>query len=317
MFSGAVLAAVLLAAQPPTVAAQDVATSQPTQVDEVVVTGQRGGRNHQEAVADHVRSLARPTSRGRLARWRGELCAGVVGWPQEHGAYIAERIADEAHALGVRVGASGCRPNVLVLVTSQADRAAADLQDRYGGAFLTGERRGSLLTGQSQDDLRAFLDTDAAVRTWHVSRLASSDGRPIDYVQLDPGDPLSRVPALAMTGSSRLASGWAEELNRVYVIVDTTRLAGATYEQLTSYVAMAALAQVDEDAEGRRFPTILSLFSDIGSGRAAAEGLTDWDRAFLTGLYRARSDAPNLVTQTGHIRRAVEAVGSAGRTPDG
>lgn len=292
---------------PPPAPSPEAGAEQPaTVVEGVTVTGRRAVRDHSEAVSEHARALASPTRRGRLALWRSELCVGVVGLPQVHGAYIAERIADEAHALGVRVGNAGCRPNVFVLVTSQPDRAAADLQDRYAGAFAVNGRRYGMLLGQSRDDLRAFLDTDATVRTWHVSRLVSSDGRPIAMVQIDPLDPTSLVPAVQTTGSSRLSANLADEMSRVYIIVDTTRLVGATYEQLASYLAMAALAQVREQQPDRRFPTILSVFEDLAEGQVGAETVTNADRAFLRGLYQGRRDPPNLVTQRGAIRRALE-----------
>ena len=278
------------------------------------MTGQRAGQTYQDTVAQHARAIAIPTQRGLLARWDNELCIGLVGAPQAQGRVLLERIADEAFAVGVRIGGPGCTPNLLVLVTNEADRAASDLRHHYPSVFITTERPERLLRGESQEALDRFLNSDRAVRSWHLSNLASSDGSPMLSVQLNPRDPSSVVPALSSMGSSRMASGFQEQFSRVFVIVDTTRLAGATYEQLAGYIAMTALAQVREEDFAGRLPTILSLFSDLGAGRTPQAGMTRWDRAYLRGLYEARSNAPSLVVQRGSIRRALE---SEGPPPEG
>ncbi len=46
---------------------------------------------------------------------------------------------------------------------------------------------------------------------------------------------------------------------------------------------MAAFAQIDPDADMSAFPSILNVFHDPG----VAAGLTDWDMAYLSGLYGA------------------------------
>jgi hypothetical protein len=88
--------------------------------------------------------------------------------------------------------------------------------------------------------------------------------------------------------------------------VDTTKTAGLTYEQLASYLAMVALAQLDPETEEVPLPSIATLFADRAAGRPAEETLTEWDRAYMKGLYEARPDAPNLNIQRGAIRRSLE-----------
>ena len=70
---------------------------------------------------------------------------------------------------------------------------------------------------------------------------------------------------------------------RSLIIVDVNRIGDATFVQLTDYVAMLAMAQIDADADPAPYDTILNLF---GGGTPQA-GLTGWDRSYLAALYAA------------------------------
>jgi len=56
--------------------------------------------------------------------------------------------------------------------------------------------------------------------------------------------------------------------------------------QLADYVAMVSLARIDPRADLATTSTILRLFAPSGSDTAPS-GLTDWDQAFLKGLYKS------------------------------
>ena len=53
---------------------------------------------------------------------------------------------------------------------------------------------------------------------------------------------------------------------------------------------MISLAQIDPDVDPGSYDSILGLFAHPESAPA---GLTDWDRAFLEGLYGAEQTAEN------------------------
>ena len=61
-------------------------------------------------------------------------------------------------------------------------------------------------------------------------------------------------------------------------------------QQLADYVAMVTLAQNDPDADTGRYASILNVFDDPET----ATGLTDWDQAYLRGLYDAERSRKNL-----------------------
>jgi hypothetical protein len=77
--------------------------------------------------------------------------------------------------------------------------------------------------------------------------------------------------------------GRGAAISKVLVIVDKTRVQGASMGQLADYIAMVSYAEIRPDAQLDDAPTILKLFD--GAPKAAPAGLSDWDQAFLTSLY--------------------------------
>ena len=120
-----VLAAVQMAA-PPTAAS--ASREAPNTVAPVIVEGKRDTAEAQrEMISDFVRGLSEPTRRGRLARWDSGVCPAVVGLPERHGRYIADRIAVEALTVGLSVEGPGCKANILILVTESGGPRRAPL----------------------------------------------------------------------------------------------------------------------------------------------------------------------------------------------
>lgn len=101
-----------LLATPMTAIGQQPSTATP---DEIVVHGRRDPQQVQQFV--HSVSVAAP-SVGQLARWNQHICPGVVGAAQDTAQAIIDQIARRAAALGLHVGAPGCRPDLSIIVTS-------------------------------------------------------------------------------------------------------------------------------------------------------------------------------------------------------
>lgn len=306
MLSAAFLAVILSFAQaqpPPTPPAES--NEEENTVEGVVVEGRRplSEKEQRKAESDFVRRHSVPTLRNRLARWDDEVCPGVFGWPEREAVYVAERIAEEARAVGLEVGGAGCRPDIVILVTDNGDRAAQQANAHNRKFFAHIDKRGARFHGGAGQTLETFLTRSRPVRWWHVAEFKSSDGRPIQFGSVVANAPV--VPILETVGSSRLASQTKEDLARALIIVDTSLLQGVSYEALASYLAMVSLAQLDPDAEaGEALPTILSLFEDRDRGAPLPETLTAWDRAYLRGLYDSPDNAKGLNTQRGAIRRS-------------
>jgi hypothetical protein len=135
--------------------------------------------------------------------------------------------------------------------------------------------------------LDRFAKSDKAIRWWHLSMPVSAQSG-IAAIELANG---LGPPVVAVAGPSRIHSGIIDALQRVIIIVDSTKLTGTTWQQLGDYLAVVSLAQVDLETNPAGFDSILNLFTNP----AAYSGLTDWDRTYLQALYQFDQERnPNL-----------------------
>jgi hypothetical protein len=272
--------------------------------DEIVVTGEPMRR----MVWDFLSEVSvTPSREDQLPRWNGRVCPGVVGLPARQGQFIIDRIARRADAVGLRAGAPGCRADVLVLVTREPGELAQALAERerflmanYGVQEHVGTR--------GEEALEDFVVTARPVRWWHVTQSATEDGRVLGHVQYAGGaaDIPGNHPDFETTrrhNASRLHRNLRQDFRNVLIIVDAERARGTRLEALSDYLAMVALGQIDPAADTSPYPSILNLFAGAGPARAGPARMTDWDLAYLEGLYSARRNAANSQAQARDIRR--------------
>jgi hypothetical protein len=282
-----VMAAIALTAAtqvPPGQAAAAPQTA-PTQLEEVTVTG----RSLDRLIGDFVSEVAEP-NRGRgLARWDRSLCVGVANLRAETAQYIVDRVSTVAEDIGLRAGAPGCTPNLLVVATDDGAAAARGLVAESRQAF----RMGGAGMDRGMAALTDFQETDRPVRWWQVAmpidsetgmratRLAG-DCQALECNAWD-GSVMGYAPIISVSSASRLNTQIVDNIFRTVVIVDIDDVSGLTVQQLADYIAMVSLAQIDPDADTSRYATILNVFEDPES----APTLTGWDTAYLEGLYQA------------------------------
>lgn len=267
---------------------------------DIVVEAQR----IQEAARSFARDVSAPPSReDQLARFDDRICPGVIGLNRRQGEFLADRIGQRALELNLSVGEPGCRANVLVLVTqapSDVARAIAEEQ-RY---LVANNGVQENLNTRGEEALARFISDERPVRWWHVAQTVTRDG-----------EVLRNVPAQMWGGSNNTPHFTAEvvhanpltatqnnaptrqEFRNVVIIVDANRARTVRLDGLADYVAMVAFAQLAPDADTRPYDTVLNLFS---SERAVAS-MTDWDRAYLTGLYTVDPNATSARRQAGRI----------------
>jgi hypothetical protein len=271
-----------------------------TRVDDVVVVGDapRAARAFVEEVGD-------APAGARLARWNAPVCVGVIGVQDDRAQAIAGRISEVATELGVETARPGCTPNVVIIFTDDGDEMARTLVSEDRGRF----RLGIDSSSPSLAALNRFTRGGAPVRWWHTAVPVNADTRQLAarYRGGSPpgADALARGGAASDTasrGATRLRSAVRYDLNSVTIIVDLTRIEGAIWPALEDYFVMLALAQIDPEADVRARDTILNLFH----GQSDIEGLSEWDAAYLIGLYRAREDAVSASAQEGQIAREVQ-----------
>ncbi|KPF73937.1 hypothetical protein IP78_14565 [Brevundimonas sp. AAP58] len=256
-------------------------TADPDALPDVVVEGRR----LDEATRDFVGQVAAPPRGRGLALWRGRLCVGAVGFQREAGQYLVDRVSTVAEDLGVDIGDPGCTPNVIIAGAEDGQAMARELVGRERRAFDTN------ISGANRPDgaLEDFIGSTRPIRWWHVSLpIDSETGAPAVRI---PGQCTGScdsiydyAPTLAVNAASRLNSQIRDDLQKVIVVIDVDALGNASFTQIADYVSMIALAQVDPQADTRGFNTILNLFQPTV---AVDEYLTDWDLAYLRGLYSA------------------------------
>jgi hypothetical protein len=169
-----------------------------------------------------------------------------------------------------------------VVVTPEPDALLERWQARDHKLFMS--RNGAA-------PIKSFLHTPRAVRVWYNTSFRSADGRAISPdslaaalagTGLGMNLQMATVPTVTVPRGTRLQRSAVLSLSSVIVVVDANRVRNLTFAQLTDYVGMVGLAEVNVDADVGSLPTILNLFRDAPD---APRGLSVWDESFLASLY--------------------------------
>lgn len=259
---------------------------EPVELEDVEVTG----TPLNSLIRNFVNEVAAP-NRGRgLARWDNNICVGVANLKNEPAQYIVDRVSTIAEDIGLTPGQPGCTPNVIVIASANPSALAQELVEERRRAF----RMGGSGMDQGGAALRAFETSQAPVRWWQVSMPTNSETGE-RAVRL-PGDcqgactsPLDSAPIINVFAASRLSTQIVDTIFRTIVILDVDQVDDVSLVQLADYVAMVTLAQIDPEAETAQYASILNVFEEPD----AAASLTDWDQAYLKGLYDAERTRAN------------------------
>ncbi len=280
------------------------ASAQPVEPD-IVVTGER----LHEMVRSFVTEVAvAPQAEDQIARWDRRVCTRLAGMPQRQAQFIVDRIAQRAHQVDLEPGGPGCQVNVLVFVTPDSNRLAAAFMQEYR-VVLDGGREANMITA-GDEMLTDFVETPRPVRWWHVMQTVAENGvivrntRPMYRAGNLTGVSVVRIGGLA----GRTERPTRQDFNRVVIIVDATMADGVRLDALGDYIAMTALAQLDPKTDTSPYNSILNLFNASTPAKPAA--MTEWDEAYLQGLYSMRRNA------TGSDRQQADIVRTMERTPD-
>jgi hypothetical protein len=271
------------AAAAPTPPAEDGTT-----VDSLVVTARP--IPEKEAIKAFVGTVADETGNDRLGRWDRKICPGVVGLRADYAQLLVDRIAETAVEIGLEVGEPGCKANMIVLATAESDKLAKGMVKDYPEAFAkfdSGVR-------QSRRALDRFTVSKAPVRWWHVIARTTADGQ-----RYQKGE------NIRVRDAGRLRGGTRDDFDRVIIIMDVTRIGKLRFASLADYIAMVGLAQIEPEAEITGVSTVLNLFADRAAGAEPVARMTDWDKAYLKGLYAARRDVRKGDDQEKDIARSM------------
>lgn len=261
--------------------------------NEIVVTGQR----LQTVLREFVGELtATPQRQGenQLGRWNHRICPAVLGLTRAADEQvIADQIALRAHQVGLDAQAPGCHANLVVLITPDADRLAEAIVRNMNDWVQP--RANHTLNTLGHAELANFLASNSAVRWWHVLQTVGADGQAISGQSFGSRGAIpGAVSSWAPPGVLRATR---QDFRSVIVIVDSRQAGGYGLNSIGDYVAMVSLAQLRADADMSGYPTILNLFTAHDAPRA----MTEWDLAYLDGLYHAQRNAQSARQQESQI----------------
>jgi hypothetical protein len=253
----------------------------------------------QARITAFVGKIGGPIYDGGLARWGLPVCPLVSGLPEEEGEFILGRVSEIALASGIPLADEKCRPNLLIVVSSQPQDLMKRLDNRQNWVFAFG-------IDAAPPVIDEFISMPRTVRIIYRSLPFTVDGLPVRV----PSHPMviaaTTGPAVMTTDTywtstgTRLGYTTVYKIFRVLMVIDQTRLHGVSRGQFADYVAMVGLAQLKPSARLDDAQTILKLFD--GVSQTAPAGLTDWDQAFLKSLY---TTDPGMTQQRNDIAHAM------------
>lgn len=234
-----------------------------------------------------------------LVRWNEPVCPVVIGPPPRQTTRILADLLQIAAAAGVPIKRKPCQANLFVVATP------------YPKRLLTawGKRDRLLFAGASRSSIDAFLDATRPVRVWYNTITAppqpgavkseqyTENPTPTEAPGGSAGATASATAAASVTAAVDAAQYYSllnfdevQSFTSVIVVVDTKRAAGFSLDQLSDYIAVIGLSQVNLDSDYGGAPTILSMFAPSASGTAkpAPTSITGWDRDYLKALYATR-----------------------------
>ena len=304
------MAVVMAAAAPIDAAPPDSAVPE---TDIIVEAERLTTEKAREKARDYVRPVMPFNPEwGQYARFGKPICIRVHGIPdQAIVSQITTRIAVIADEIGLQQARPGCRPNVIIAFTDDGAGLVARVRARKPRAMPPFD---SMLHAR-------LAQPELPVRWWHplVSSGVAGGAGPIDTSMLasasSNGTPLGN---LLPAGPGVIATNnWNANLidtnlmvwaNAAVAVVDVNHAQGVPLDALTDYLAMVTLAPMRMPPFQTSVPTVLGLFEP---GKRPTR-LTDWDLAFLKGLYSVQMNRGALRQR----QQLVSAMARAMTSPD-
>jgi|SRR3989344_1658983 len=243
------------------------------------------GRRLEEAARAYAQEVGEPPRGTRLARWNRPVCVSVSNMQPRYAQFMIDRIAMNALDAGADVGGPGCRPNVIILATTDGPALAKKLVRDAGLGFRPAIQH----TNLTRNALSEFQNAAQPVRWWNVVMPVTTDAGDIATVLKGDSvrDPSSnRLRFLTVRDGSRIRSNIRYDMAWTIIIVDMSKTGGAPFGVLADFVSMVSLAQIDPDVDLSGQSTVMNLFLSP----AEIDGLSQWDKDYLAALYTEPND---------------------------
>jgi hypothetical protein len=267
------------------VGAQPAAEASHAPTDTVTVQARRERKELERQVSHFVAAVSVRYLNDALSRWNRPICPLVAGLPREQGEFVLARLSQIARQAKAPLAAEHCKKgNFYVVVTREPDALLKAWHARDPNMYMTRNGGGYI---------RNFLDTPRPVRVWYNTDFVSSEGVALSAnvvaaalagTSLGMQLTMSNIPTTTIPTGTRLRRSLVQSLSSVIVVVDGNRVQNLQLGQLADYMGMVGLAEVNLDADVGSAPSIMKLFRDVPD---PPQGLSSFDQAFLSSLYRA------------------------------
>jgi hypothetical protein len=260
-------------------------TDDPARDPTIVVTGKQPLT--EEQTLEVVRRSAR-TVDGQLARFYAPVCPRVTGFDTPYERIVAERIKAIARAVGARAGGEGCVTNFQVVIVDDGREFVDLLWREHPEAFA----------GLTRREVRRLASEEGTARAWTVTILTNSGGATASNPSPSAGGGTVKGQggaSITFDGSANVMRTYdasninpsvQQSMGTSWVVIETGATFGKSLTQIADYAAMRGLAMVRPAELAGSTDTILALFEP--ASESAPPELTEFDRAYLKGLYRAQ-----------------------------
>ncbi|HSY08218.1 MAG TPA: hypothetical protein VK820_06750, partial [Steroidobacteraceae bacterium] len=232
-----------------------LAISSENQLDSITVEAKKKEREELRLQVDqYVKATVAQHAGESLARWNTPVCPLVAGLPREQGEFILGRLSQSVRNAGAPLAPENCKANFFILVSSRADEILEALRKKRPGLFDTHNGLGPL---------QHFLRTERPVRIWQNWQNAGDDAGGLiiaeAFVGISGGASMggslgtgSSSAAMAnwptaTLPNSRLTRSVARSISTAIIIVDLARITSGNLGQLSDYIAMVGLAEINLD----------------------------------------------------------------------
>jgi hypothetical protein len=263
-----------------------------------------------EVLGKFTKAFATPTKvTGKIARWERRICPVVVGQNPHFTTFITQRVKYVALAVGARINTeASCTPNIEIVFTTTPQALLDNVRKNnsdYLGYATSSAQRDALATvtrpvqawyttetvdfnGRGWVDTGRPLNFGAAMSNFNASAISSGDGGGTNP------DPITMLDAhFARSTGNRINNGIHSGFNHVLIVIDSTKMAGQEIVPLADYISMLALTQLNSLDACQELPSIVNkLAKDCGH---QADGLTQFDLAYLQGIYKMWADRSSVL----------------------
>ena len=219
---------------------------------------------------------------GQLTRWQTGVCPLASGLSPGFNAFVTTRIRAIAAAVGAPVAPPGhCKTNIEMLFTTRP-QVAMDAIAKSAPVVLGMHYRAQL---------PKLKEVTHPIQGWYVTATRGYDGSLVldqtwAHSMWRPGDLLDAGTVPACHLGSHLSTECTSQIINVFIVADTTKVAGYTIGSISDYLAVVALSMAQSLDTCDPLPSILDLMSPGCPSADKPGAITAGDLAFLKALYR-------------------------------